>query len=403
MNLAIFSPHEDLGDYTNRNIIYSTWLKKKKINSTLYVCNFNYRTKEKKKLKNFFYERQIFNGVNIYRIYTVKFNDNGIGRFISYLIFSFLSTIIFFLIDKKKYNYVMGESVPPICSLAAYLCSKKNNSNFFYTIRDPWPNSLVNSKVMKKNSLIYFFFEFINKLLIKKSIFIISVLPYLKNYLKKLYNYRGNIYYLRNPVDVLHYKTPPYPKIRDRINIVFAGGFAQNIQIINYFKAIYYIQKTKKNFSFSFYFLGKGIELKNCQSYVAQNNLRDIYFLKSRSKKKALKFLSKCHLCVAVVSSNKNSKFGYNLNKIVDYATSGRPIIFTNNLKKNCFVDYNNMGYNSSSSPFKIAEKILKFYKLSYNKKKIMAKNARKYALKELDIRKLHRVYVSILYKNLKI
>ena len=134
-----------------------------------------------------------------------------------------------------------------------------------------------------------------------------------------------------------------------------------------------------------------------------QNNLRDIYFLKSRSKKKVLKFLSKCHLCVAVVSSDKNSKFGYNLNKIADYATSGRPIILTNNLKKNCFVDYNNMGYNSSSSPFKIAEKILKFNKLSYVKKKIMAKNARKYAFNELDIRKLHKVYASILYKNLKI
>ena len=48
MNLAIFSPHEDIGDYTNRNLIYSRWAQKKKINSTIYVSNFNYKTKKKK-------------------------------------------------------------------------------------------------------------------------------------------------------------------------------------------------------------------------------------------------------------------------------------------------------------------------------------------------------------------
>ena len=31
MNLAIFSPHEDIGDYTNRNLIYSRWAQKKKL------------------------------------------------------------------------------------------------------------------------------------------------------------------------------------------------------------------------------------------------------------------------------------------------------------------------------------------------------------------------------------
>ena len=402
MNLAIFSPHEDIGNYTNRNVIYSIWLKKKMINSTLYVSNFNFRTKNKTKLKNFFYEKQIYKGITIYRIYTSKFNDNGIQRFISYLIFSFFSLITFYFIDKKKYNYVLGESVPPICSFAAYFSSIKNNSQFIYTIRDPWPRSLVYSKLLKKDSFIYFLFEFINKFLIKKSKFIISVLPYLNNYLIKHYNYTRKIYYLRNPADVIQFKKSPYPKIQAKIKIVFAGGFPQSIQILNYFKAINYIQKKKNDFSFSYYFLGKGIELKKCQSYVKKNNLKDIYFLKSRSKKKVLEFLSKCHLCVAVVSNNQNCKFGYNLNKMIDYTMSGRPVIFTNYLKKNRFVENYKMGYNTEPSPNKIAEKILNFKKLSFKKKKIMSNNARKFALKELDVRKLSKEYSYYLYNNLK-
>jgi hypothetical protein len=122
MNLAIFSPHEDIGDYTNRNLIYSRWAKKKKINSTLYVSNFNYKNQKKKKLKNIFYEKGSYKNVEIYRIYSSAFKKNGIGRLFSYIIFFFLSLLIFFFIDKKKYNFIVGESVPPIVSFAAFIC-----------------------------------------------------------------------------------------------------------------------------------------------------------------------------------------------------------------------------------------------------------------------------------------
>jgi hypothetical protein len=38
-----------------------------------------------------------------------------------------------------------------------------------------------------------------------------------------------------------------YPKIKNKIKIIFAGGFIPSVKILNYFKAIYIIQK-KKNF-----------------------------------------------------------------------------------------------------------------------------------------------------------
>ena len=31
MNLAIFSPHEDIGDYTNKNLIFSKFIINEKI------------------------------------------------------------------------------------------------------------------------------------------------------------------------------------------------------------------------------------------------------------------------------------------------------------------------------------------------------------------------------------
>ena len=54
MNLAIFTPHEDKNNFTNRNLLYSYW-SQKQIKSTLYVSNFNYKINKSKKLKYFFF------------------------------------------------------------------------------------------------------------------------------------------------------------------------------------------------------------------------------------------------------------------------------------------------------------------------------------------------------------
>lgn len=400
MNLAIFSPHEDINSYTNRNIMFSVWAKKQSVNTTLYVSNYNYKTQEKKKLKIFFFEPDNFNGIKIYRIYSTGFSSNGISRLISYIVFSFLSLIVFFLIDKKNYDYVIGESVPPLCSLAAYLCSLKKKSNFVYQIRDPWPLSIVYYGLMKKNSLAFYIFEKINKFLISQSKFIISSLPYLKRHYRKRYNYKKKVYYLRNPADIDSFKMRPYPRIKKKIKVVFVGGFTPSFKMLNYFEALKILQKINKDFSFTHYFVGKGNDLKNCKLFVETNKLKDIYFLKSKTKQQVLRFISNCHLCIAIVSKNKNCAFGYNLNKVIDYSVSGRPIIFTNNLKKNCFIDDKNMGFNTSPSPIEIAKVLLKFRDSSYNLKKKMAKNARIFAEDELDIKKLNEKYCSIFQKN---
>ena len=400
INICIFSPHEDKDNYSNRNLIYSKWSRKDKIYSTIYVGSFNYKTHNQKKLTNFFYEKDNYKGVQIYRIYMSSFQNNSLSRFFSYIIFSILSLFVFYLIDKKKYYYVIGESVPPLCSFFAYLCSLKNSSKFIYQIRDPWPLSLYYSGLMSKNSFIYIFFERINKFLIKNSKFLITVLPYMENHYRKHYNYKKKIYYLCNPGEVDSFKSLPYPKIRKKIKIGFAGGFNPTAQMINYFKAIHFIQK-KKDLSFSYYFLGKGNDLEKCKHFVKFNNLKKVYFLKSRTKKEVLKFISKCHLTIVLLPNNKNTKFGYNLNKLIDYTICGRPVIFTNDLKKNCFIEDYKMGFNTKPLPNKIAEKIIKFKKLSYKKKKRLANNARKYALQKLDIRRLHKIYSEIFYKNL--
>ena len=398
INVSIFTPHEDKFDFTNRNIIYSQYSKKNKINTTLYVSNFNYKTKKHRKLKNYFYESEIYKNIRIYRIYSTRFHGNGVTRFFSYLTFAFISTMVFYFLDKKKNDFVIGESVPPICSLAAYLCSKKNNSKFIYQIRDPWPISLVYSGLMKKNSIIFIIFEKINKFLISKSSFIISVLPFLENFIRNKYNFKNNFYYLPNGSEVNKIKVSKYPLlINNKMNTIYSGGFLATIKIINLFYAIKILQN--KNYdNLNFTFLGSGIDLNLCKKFAKDHKLSNIKFLKPIPKQNVFKKISKYHLCLAIVNKSQNEKFGYNLNKIYDYTSCGRPILFTNNYKKNCFIEKNNLGLNCNPDPNEISDHIIKFYKKSHNQRIKMAKNSRNYAINHFNIENLSNNYSKILY-----
>jgi len=391
--LCIFSPHEDKFDNTNRNLNYSNYLKKHGIDCTLYVSNFNFRTKKKKKLKNFFYEIDTYNSTRIVRLNTTKFFSNGFDRMLSYIVFFFNSLFYFFFFEKNKFNLIIGESVPPLIGLSAFFCSLKNKSKFIYQIRDIWPIRLYYSGLLKKNSLTFIGLEFINKFLINRSIFIISSLPNLKDYLKSKYHYKKEIYHLPNGSDISTIKK----KIKNKkINfennctrLIYAGGFSPAHEILNYFKAIENIQKRYSHYNIFYKFYGDGIELDKCKSFVRKKRLKNVEFHSSVKKDKIYKILLKNNLGICTISKDKNERFGYNLNKMYDYLVCGLPIIFTNDYYKNKFIEKNKFGFNCNPNYRDISKKIVMFHKLSLKRKALFSSNAKKYCEKIYDVRNL--------------
>lgn len=404
MKICIFSPHEDKYDFTNRNLNYSKFLSANKVDCTLYVSNFNYRSKKQKKLKNKFYEIDYHNKVRIVRLYTTKFFNNDITRVISYIIFFLNSLFFFFFWDKKKYNFIIGESAPPLIGLSALICCLKGKSKFIYQIRDPWPICLYYSNLLSQKSLTYVILEFINKLLIKNSRFIISTLPNLKSYYRSKYKYDKEIYHLPNGCDVLKINNLiKNKKIKFENNssrLIYAGGFSPSHQVLNYFKAIKYIQDNHNNLNISYTFIGNGIDLNQCQNFVKKNNLKKIKFLKSIKKSKVYELLLKNNLGVCTITQDKNEIFGYNLNKLYDYIACGLPIIFTNNYYKNRFIEKNHFGFNCSINYIDIAKKIIKYHKLSTQNKKILSVNAKKFCKLNYNVNYLAKKLLKILLEE---
>lgn len=246
--------------------------------------------------------------------------------------------------------------------------------------------------------------EFINKFLINKSKFIISTLPNLKNYYKKKYKYKNKVYYLPNGSDIFAInKIIGRKKIKfsnKSSKLIYAGGFSPSHQVLNYFKAIRYIQSKFSHLNIYYTFIGNGIELNKCKNFVQQNNLKKIKFLNTVKKSKIYKILLKNNLGICTISKDKNEIFGYNLNKIYDYVVCGLPVILTNNYYKNKTIEKNNFGYNCSPIYTHIAKNIIKFHLLSKKNKNIFSLNAKNFCNENYNVKNLAYQLSDILLKN---
>ena len=67
-------------------------------------------------------------------------------------------------------------------------------------------------------------------------------------------------------------------------------------------------------------------------------------------------------------------------------------------IKKNCFIEKNNLGFNCNPDPKDISDHIIKFYKMSHKQRRKMADKSRKYAIKHFNIENLSNNYSKILY-----
>lgn len=93
-----------------------------------------------------------------------SYNTNFLGRLWGYFsfVFSCLYTGVFYA--KEKYDVIIVTSPPLFVGITAYLLSKIKNIPFLFEVRDLWPESAIDTGVVKSSFIIklaYWFESFI--------------------------------------------------------------------------------------------------------------------------------------------------------------------------------------------------------------------------------------------------
>lgn len=126
---------------------------------------------------NSFHQSEIFNGVKVNRVWVWANQRRSIleqlGIFSSFLV----TSVLYILLNPKKYDIIYASSPPIFAGLAGALISKITGSKFVLEIRDIWPDAAVDLGHFNKKSTYNRFGHLIERWLYKQADLIVPVTP----------------------------------------------------------------------------------------------------------------------------------------------------------------------------------------------------------------------------------
>ena len=352
---------------------------------------------------NFFNKtKELYKGIEIYRSPIIpRGNGSGFRLFINYTSFVFFGIIRALFINKKFDRVFVYAPSPITVGFVGIFASLKFRAKSYIWVHDLWPESVkdaggINNKFILKlvdlmTRSIYFFYD---------TILVQS--PYFKDYLVKQNVEKEKIiyypYYAENFYKIVKPKNEIKSLFGEGINIVFAGniGVAQSFDTI--IDAAKILKKVLPNFKFII--IGDGRDRDRVEKKIDKNFLKENFnFLGSYPPNKMSDFF----VCAdALLVSLRDTKiFSLTIpGKLQSYLACGRPIIGSINGIGSKIIKDSNSGFSSSAEDSKgLANSIIKLSNLSYNERKILGLNARKYFEKEFARTRLLRRLIDIFEK----
>jgi glycosyltransferase involved in cell wall biosynthesis len=385
--ILFFSPHDLPSSHISRNFDFAKRLVRRGHAVTVIANNFSHRDKTSIVPKGqTYYSVDNVDGVEVIWLNTLKYQKNDYRRAINALGYLLLS-IIFCIRKFGRVDYCIGDSVPPVAGLSAYVTSVLKRGKFIFQVRDVWPIALVYDGALKKNSSSYFILRLLEIFLYKHSHKIYSTIPLLASHAVSSGAKLQDIVYVPNGVDLQVIKSINKENRTQTFTVTYAGAFGNAHDVESIIRAAKILQS--KNVDFIYKFYGEGIKLDHCKNLADRLSLNNIRFYGSINKSKLSDVYAESDVLVAAVTDSDAYKFGLNLNKVYDYLAAGRPIVLACRSDHRP-VDDARCGYTiDPERPDLMASRLLDISRMSCDERRKLGALGRKYAEDNYDLDKL--------------
>lgn len=391
MNLWIINHYADTPQrQVTRSYDIAKCLVEKGYRVTIFASSFNhYSFQEEKLFSREQWKLEDYNGVRFAWIRTFPYTRNNWRRFLNLFGFS-VRVFILGLQMKEKPNVIMGKVFHPLAPLVAYLLSRIKKCVFFFEIGDLWPQTLIEIGGFSPRNPVVIMLRHLEKFLCKKAKRIVVLLPYAKEYLLSHGIAEGKIFWLPNGVDSSYYKeiAPYNGNLSNPIKIMYLGGITHCHSIRNMISSAEMLQREYSG-RFKFILVGGGVEWQYYIELAEKLNLSNIEFRKSVSKLNLYKIIEEADVFLLGLKNQPIYKYGVSPNKLFDYLSSGRPIIFDTNARFD-YLKKENVGiFIPPEDPRQLVKAILDFVNLSPLERKQMGERGVACVKKYHDINKI--------------
>ena len=231
-----------------------------------------------------------------------------------------------------KPNLIIGSSPNPISALAGALLALKYRVPFVFEVRDLWPETLLQMGVLNKKGLFYIILNLIEGILLKISSKVIVLFEGgIEYYISKGLSSK-KIIYIPNGID-MQYKT--YRNINKKsdshpFELYYLGSLGKANAVENIIRAIFSLNQegiNKKKLILNIY--GDGPLKKQLINLVIDLKLDNIKFFAPEKKKKVYEITKYSDgFIFSMLDLPEVYKYGISFNKIFEYMSLSRPIVY---------------------------------------------------------------------------
>ena len=342
-----------------------------------------------------------WNGVKVIWLKSIPYKSNSLLRFINALFNSLLIFLYTIVKHKEKCNILIAPSVPIQTGYFGLFIARWKKAKYIYEIRDLWPIALVDMGAIKKKSFIYFLFRYMEKFIYKRADYIVSTLENVFDHIKFSGGNTNNLITIPNGIDFHHDELKINISTCSIINegkfiCKYFGGFSDDHDVELIIEAAF-ILKTQNYHNIQFEIYGEGKNWNKCKIMAEKLGIlgKNILISKPIAKKYLLQNQVNANLLLIAIKDTASFNYGLNLNKLLFYFLSSKPILISSGIFNNPIVK-SNSGLSVPPNSRLFAEAIIEIYHWTPEECKIKGENGFNFAKNSLDLNFLVSKYFNI-------
>jgi len=261
-----------------------------------------------------------------------SYNSNFVGRMWGYFSFVFSSLYAGWFKTKGKFDIIVVTSPPLFVGITAYLLSKSKRIPFIFEVRDLWPETAIDSGILRSNVLIKTAYRF-EKFIYKQASLVIVLTPaFRKKLIEEKHVAPEKVVFIPNAADfslseelLQNFDRKSFRReqgIEDKFVISYVGAHG----VLNHLEQIIDTAKLTEDTNVHFLLIGQGMEKPRLQQMAKEMNCRNISFLDPVPKKEVFKYIIASDMGTSVLKKADIFKTIYS-NKTFDYMSCKKPIL----------------------------------------------------------------------------
>ncbi len=352
----------------------------------------------------FFFEKDLYPNVKLVRCYTSdNYNSGFIGRLWAY--FSYVLSSIFyglFILKNRNVDVVLSTSPPLFIGISGYIISLIKRAKWVFEIRDLWPESAIETGVVKNQLLIKFSY-WLEKFIYEKANLINTLTPSFYNIVNEQKNIsKKKLLMIPNGADFSLKKKLSIGDVsalrkklgwENKIVFIYVGAHGVANYLSQMVPVIEEIEKRKTRAHFCF--IGAGPKKNELIDLSEASSLKTVQFIDPVSKEMVFNYISAADVGMSILKKTDVFKTIYS-NKTFDYMTCSKPVLLLIDGVSRKLVEESECGiFAEPENTDEIVKAVERFIEMPPNETKRLGMNGHNFAIKNFDRTVLAEKYLN--------